>query len=252
MTITPIKTRLVTAQDTLTEVLAAHLPVIPERSIVVIASKIFSTCEQRFVAKVTGEKSEKHQLVKEEAEWYTEPHSSKYNLMLTIKRHQIFVNAGIDESNAADQYLLWPKDPQASTNAVWQFLRQHYGLKEVGVTMSDSASIPLNWGVTGHAVAYCGFNPLRSYIGQSDLYGRIMQMEQTNIAQAITAIAAVEMGEGAERTPIAIVSDITNVEFVDHAPTAAELAALHIEREDDVYAPILDRADWHKGQGGRP
>jgi F420-0:gamma-glutamyl ligase len=212
-----------------------------------IASKIVSTCENRFVPKVTGDRQEKHDLVRQEAEWFIEPHSSKYDLMLTIHRNWMFVNAGIDESNADNQYILWPKDPQASVNAVWRFLREHYNIKEVGVTMSDSISIPLNWGVMGHAIAFCGFNPLKSYIGKPDLFGRTMKMEQVNIMQSVTAAAVLEMGEGNESTPLGVVRDVKDVEFLDHEPTATELAQLKIALEDDAYAPILTKAEWKKG-----
>ncbi len=249
MKVQAYQTPLIKAGDDLLTIIAESVSTLPERSIMVIASKAFSTSENRFVSKVTGTRDEKHDLVKQEAEYYLDPHSSKYDLMLTVKRNWMFVNAGIDESNADDQYLLWPEDPQASVNKVWQFLRQHYGVKEVGVTMSDSASIPLNWGVTGLAIAHCGFNPLRSYIGQPDLFGRLMKMEQVSVMQSVTAAATFEMGEGAERTPIGLVTDLPdNTEFHDHVPTAEELAALKISLEDDVYAPILTKAEWQRGE----
>lgn len=247
MQISAYKTPLITAGDDLFQIIAESLPTLPERSVVVVASKIVSTCENRFVPKVTGTREEKHDLVKQEAELYTDPHSSKYDLMLTIKRNWIFVNAGIDESNADNQYILWPEDPQQSVNEIWEFLRNHYGVTEVGVTMSDSASMPLNWGVTGHAIAFCGFKPLRSYIGTPDLFGRPMKMEQVNLAQSLTAAAVMEMGEGNEQTPLAVVENISNIEFSDRVPTPAELASMKIALEDDAYAPILTKADWQKG-----
>lgn len=247
MKITAYKTRLVTASDNIKEVISESITELPERSIVVVSSKIISTVENRFVPKTTDDKSEKHDLVRKEADLYLEPHSSKYNLMLTIKRNWMFVNAGIDESNADNQFILWPEDPQKSVNEIWHFLREHYGVKEVGVTMSDSSSMPLNWGVIGHAIAYSGFNPLRSYIGTPDLFGREMRMEQVSIMQSVTAAAVMEMGEGNEQTPLAVVSDLSNVEFLDHVPTEAELASLKIEMENDAYAPILEKADWKKG-----
>ncbi len=252
MKVTAYKTRLVKAGDDITQVIAESLTTLPERSIVVIASKIFSTCENRFVPKTVPEddKTEKHELVRKEADWYLDANSSQYNLMLTIKRNWMFVNAGIDESNADNHYLLWPSDPQASVNKVWQFLREHYGVKEVGVTMSDSTSIPLNWGVTGHAIAHCGFNPLKSYIGKPDLFGREMKMEQVNIMQSVTTAGVLEMGEGNEQTPLAVVEDVRDIEFQDHVPTAEELAVLKIELKDDAYEPILSKADWKKGEGG--
>lgn len=247
MQVTAYKTPRINAKEDLFQVIADAIPYLPERSFLVIASKIVSTCENRFVPKVTGDRQEKHDLVRQEAEWFIEPHSSKYDLMLTIHRNWMFVNAGIDESNADNQYILWPKDPQASVNAVWRFLREHYKIKEVGVTMSDSISIPLNWGVMGHAIAYCGFNPLKSYIGKPDLFGRTMKMEQVNIMQSVTAAAVLEMGEGNESTPLGVVRDVKDVEFLDHEPTATELANLKIALEDDAYAPILTKAEWKIG-----
>lgn len=243
MKVTPIKTPLVKANDNLEEIIRSSIKELPERSVVVIASKIFSTCENRFVEK-TGDPNQKYQLIKQEAEKYTDPHSSKYNLMMTIKRNILFVNAGIDESNAENQFLLWPEDPQQSVNQVWNFLRKEYGVKEVGVTMSDSASQMLNWGVVGRAIAHCGFNPLRSYVGTKDLFGKVMKMEKSNVMQSLTDAAVLEMGEGAEQTPIAMVEDITNIEFHDHEPTNEELAELNIELEDDAFAPILTKAEW--------
>lgn len=252
MKITAYQTHLVSNKDSLFDVITQSISELPEKSVVVVASKIVATCEGQFVAKqpnLTPEerKAEKHALVRQEADLYTDPHSSKYDLMMTIKGNWMFVNAGIDESNANDQYLLWPSDPQKSANEIWQFLREHYGVKEVGVTISDSTSIPLNWGVIGHGIAHCGFKALKSYIGSPDLYGRPMKMEQVNVMQAVTAAAVLEMGEGAERTPLAVVEDIADIVFQDSVPSKEELADLHIEIEDDAFAPILTKAEWKKG-----
>jgi F420-0:gamma-glutamyl ligase len=255
MKINAYKTPLIKKNEDLFKVIAEAIPSLPEKSIVVVASKIVATCEGRFVPKQPdlddkARRAEKHDLVRQEARLFTDPHSSKYDLMLTVKGNWLFVNAGIDESNANDQYLLWPSDPQKSANEIWYFLREHYGVNEVGVTISDSTSIPLNWGVIGHAIAHCGFRALKSYIGVPDLYGRRMKMEQVNIMQSVTAAAVLEMGEGAERTPLAIVEGVRDVVFQNHVPSQQELADLHIELEDDAFAPILTQADWKKGGGG--
>lgn len=245
MLVTAIKTPLINPNDDLKKIIAENIPSLNEGSVLVIASKAFSTCENRFVKK-TGDINQKIDLIKKEADLYTSPHSSKYQLMMTIKRNMLFVNAGIDESNANNQFLLWPEDPQKSVNEIWHFLKKHYSLKNVGVTMSDSASFMLNWGVVGRAIAYCGFNPLRSYIGQTDLFGRKMVMEQTNVMHSLTDAAVLEMGEGSESQPMAIVEKISQIEFQDHTPTAQELAALEISLEDDAFAPILKNAPWQK------
>ena len=246
------QTKLVQPGDELEDILSTSLPLLSERSIVVIASKIIATCENRFVKKITGEKSEKFALIEQEAEYFLPATASKYEVMLSVKGNWMFANAGIDESNADGQYILWPENPQLAAQQIWNFLRTKYGLHEVGITISDSRSLPLNWGVTGHAIAHCGFNPLQSYIGKPDLYGRLMKMEQLNVAQSITAAATVVMGEGAEQTPLAVASELpASIEFADHEPTEAELAQLHIDLADDIFAPLLTAVDWQKGGDGK-
>lgn len=248
MKVTPIKTPLVLRGENINDVICQSIKTIPENSILVVASKIVSICENRLVKKVESTKEEKYELVRQEAELYTNPHSSKYNMMLTIKRNLMFVNAGIDESNADNEYILWPKNPQKSVNNIWKFAREHYKIKNLGVTISDSSSYPLNWGVVGRALAYCGFNPLRSYIGKPDLFGKIMKMEQTNVMQSVTDAAVLEMGEGDECTPMALVNNFSQpVEFSNRKPTKEELAKLKINISDDVYYPIMKNSKWHIG-----
>ncbi len=252
MLVTALRTPIVKPGDDLKKIITSCINKLPERGVLVISSKIFSTCENRFVSKKTTKKSEKHDLVRKEADFYTDPHSSRFTIMLTIKRNLIFANAGIDESNADGSYLLWPEDPQRSVNEIWNFLRSYYGVKEVGVAMSDSSSYMLNWGVVGRAIAHCGFSPLRSYIGKKDLFGYTMRMEQTNVLQSLTDAAVLEMGECAEQTPMALVTDTKiPIEFVDHVPTEQELENLKISIEDDIFAPILTKADWKKGKSGK-
>lgn len=250
MQIAAHQTKLIKNGDSLFEIIAQSISSVPENSVLVVSSKIISTCEGRFVPKIKDTREEKHDLVRQEATLYTQPHSSKYDLMLTIKENWMFVNAGIDESNADGQYLLWPENPQQSANDIWKFVREHFGVKNIGVTISDSTSIPLNWGVIGHAIAHCGFEALKSYIGKPDLYGRLLKMEQVNMMQSITVAAVLEMGEGAERTPLGMVRDVRDIVFQDRIPSQKELDFLHIEIEDDAFAPILTKADWKKGGGG--
>lgn len=252
MQVVAYKTKLIRSGDDWQSILLESLPSLEEGSVVAVASKLVATCEGRFVAKQTGSREEKHALVEQEAEWYLPASASKYDVMFTIKGNWMFANSGIDESNADGQYLLWPLDPQQSANAIWEFLKGKYNLQSVGVVISDSHSMPLNWGVVGHAIAHCGFSPLKSYIGQPDLFGRPMKMEQTSVVQSLTVAASLTMGEGAEQTPLAVVTDLGGlVEFVDHVPTTEELAALHIDPADDMYAPLLTAVPWRKGGKAR-
>lgn len=253
MIVNAIKTPIINPYDDLLGIIAESIPGIEERSVLVITSKVVSYWQGDLVKKELSivdedeKKRIKHDLAKKEAEWYLDPNNSKYNLIFTIKNQTLAVNAGIDESNADGYYLLWPKNPQQAINKIWNFVREHYGLKEVGVTFSDSKTYPLRWGVTGTCIASCGFNPLRDYVGTKDLFGYEMKMEQTNLAEGLTIAAVMEMGEGAEQKPLAVIEDISDIEFVDHVPNEEELEKLKIDIEDDFFEPVLKSVEWKRG-----
>ena len=248
MTVTAIRTPLIRPGNDLAGELAASLPLpLPDGCVLVVASKVVSIAEGRLTGRA-GDRAALHDLVRAEAEWYLEPHASRYDIMLTIKGNWMFVNAGIDVSNAAGKLAPWPRDPQRSANELWRRLREHpAGARRLGVIIADSGGIPLNWGVVGRGIAHCGFQALRDYTGTPDLHGRKFTMEKTNLVQSIAAAAVLEMGEGAEQTPVAVVEGVGRLQFQQREPSAAELQALRISLEDDAYAPVLRHAPWKPG-----
>lgn len=251
MKVTAYKTKLLKAGDSIEQLITETFDSIPENSIITIVSKAFSFAEKRFVEKVSGSSEEKHNLAKQESDLYLDESVSRYNLLLTIKGNWMFFTAGIDESNSDEMYTLWPSDPQKSVNDVWSFIRSHYSVKNVGVIMTDSKSFPLNWGVVGHGIVYCGFNPLKDYRGTKDLFGREMKMERLSLVQSFATAGCVEMGEGNEQRPIALITDIQqDVHWLDHVPTDDELQELMVSIDDDVFGPLLQGVNWIKGGGG--
>jgi len=189
-------------------------------------------------------------LVKKEADLYVDSAESKYDIMLTVKNNIVAVNAGIDESNANDHFVLWPKNIQEKADDIWKFLRSHYKLKKVGVIITDSKTFPLKWGIVGTSVSFCGFKGLYDYRGKKDIFGRVLKMSQINIAEALAISAVLEMGEADEMMPLCIIKNIPKIEFQDRVPTKKELKSLLINIEDDVYAPVLTKAKWKKGESG--
>lgn len=248
MIVTPIKTDKILPQKhkDLLQVLEQFLPQIKESSILAVTSKIVAICEGR-VVKIG--KQDKDQLIAQEAQYYLPRVNNPYHVSLTVTNNNLVVSAGIDESNGAGNYILWPKDPQKSTNQIREFIKKKFSLKNIGVIITDSRTIPMRWGVTAFALAYSGFNPLKNYIGTPDLFGRKFQFEQTNIIDSLATVAALVMGEGAEQTPVAVIEDLPFVEFQDREPTKAELSQLKISLEEDIYSPLLKSTLWRKGQG---
>lgn len=167
MITTAIKTPLIRKGDNLFEIIKNSIPKIKEKSVLVITSKIVSFSQRRIIKRNPQDKLEKQKIIRKEADYYLDPHLSKYNITLTIKNSTLTVNAGVDESNANGGYVLWPKNLQETTNDIWRFLRKFYKVKNIGVIISDSKTIPLRWGVVGTAISYCGFKPLNDYRGKN-------------------------------------------------------------------------------------
>lgn len=102
-------------------------------------------------------------------------------------------------------------------------------------------------GTMGITLAYCGFKALKNYIGKPDLFGKPFSVSQADIAGGLTAAAVLQMGEGTERTPIAVITDVPFVEFQDREPSTEELTETTIPLEDDLFAPFLQNVPWQKG-----
>lgn len=242
MKVTAVKTKLLEANKyTLTEVLSESIDNISEGIIVAISSKIVSLCEGNILPL---EDISKDNLIKKEADCFIPKEYSRYGVYLTIKNGLLVPSAGIDESNTNGYYVMWPKDPQKSANYCWEFLRERFRLKNIGVIITDSTTAPLKWGVTGKAIAHCGFISINSKIGEKDLFNKTLRQTRINVADGLAAAAVLCMGESIEQTPVAIIEDVPFVEFQDHAPDTEELKSLRIEIKDDLYAPLLEKAPW--------
>lgn len=245
MHVESIRTHAITTEDhDLLAILDTYLPPLQERSVVAITSKIVAICEGRVVA---AHAAEKQSLVEREAEWYLPQSSSRYNVSLTMKRGLLIAAAGIDASNADGHYVLWPGDPQNAANMARAHLAKRDGLRELGVIVTDSKTTPLRWGVTGAAIAHSGFRAVNDLIGEPDIFGRPLEMTRVHVADGLAAAAVLVMGEAAEQTPLAVLTDLPFVQFQDREPTKEELIQLHIDAADDLYAPLIGAVYWRRG-----
>jgi putative folate metabolism gamma-glutamate ligase len=248
MRVHSIRTHKITGDRDLLALLARYLTPLEERCVVAVTSKIVSICQGRTVP---VESADKQALIEQEADLFTRPSSSQYGVSLTVKDHTLIPSAGLDASNANGHYVLWPEDAQGTANQVRAYLCQRFSLRHVGVIVTDSKTAPLRWGVTGVAIAHSGFLAVHDQIGEPDLFGRRLEMTMVNVADALAATAVLVMGESSEQTPLAVLDELPAlVHFQDRDPTPEELQARWIGLEDDLYAPLLLKADWQKG--GQP
>jgi F420-0:gamma-glutamyl ligase len=218
-----------------------------EGSIVVISSKVVALCENRVVPVDAATRDE---LILQEAEHFVDPSFSQYGHHFTINGGTLVGSAGIDLSNADNQWVLWPSDVFASAEMIRIFLKKKYGVRQVGVIISDSVSSPLRRGTKGEMLAWSGFRATRNYVGEHDLFGRDFKLEVAGIGTGLAAAANLVMGEGAEQTPIAIVSDVDFVNFVDERPSQSEIDGAIVPFEEDLFMPFMKLMPWQAGKNG--
>ena len=251
MLVKAIKTRpLLPPQDDLLSAIKESFSALrlKEGSIIAITSKVVAIWQGRCIK--IEDNIDKNELIKKEADFYLPSNLNRYGFHITIKKNTLIASAGIDESNANGYYILWPKDPQKSANQIRSFLKREFGLSKIGVIITDSHVQPLRWGTVGTSIAHSGFDALNSYIGKPDIFGRKLKVTNAAIAEGIASSAVLAMGEGKEQTPIAIISEIPFVHFVDRNPTISEIKKLAIKKEEDIFSPLLKATKWKKGKGG--
>jgi F420-0:gamma-glutamyl ligase len=246
MTITPIRTDKISAGTiSLLELIDQAVTDCPEGSVLAVTSKIVSLCENSVVPLAEGDKE---QLVIENSQYYLPAELSSYGHHFTIASDTLIAMGGIDESNGDGNYVLWPKDAWASANQVRAHLVERFGLKEVGVIITDSTCQPLRRGTAGITLSHSGFKALRDYRDQVDLFGRQYAVTEANISGGLSAAAVLAMGEGNEMTPLCLLTDLPFVEFQPRDPSAEEIADLRIPLDEDLFAPFLKAVDWKRGK----
>lgn len=228
MNILPLKTRIFREGEDLLDFIVEYLPSLQDGDVLAVTSKIVALAEGR-----TAELSDqvtKEMLIRSESEMALQ---TKYT-WLTVKDGMVMASAGIDESNADGKLILLPVDSYATAEALRGRLMERFSLSRLGVLLTDSRTLPLRAGVIGVSVGHAGFRAVRNYIGKPDIFGRQMTMSRTDVVDSLAAAAVLEMGEGAEQIPLALIRDAT-VEFVDEV----DRNELKIDLEDDMYLPLF-------------
>lgn len=233
LSVTGIRTKVFYKKDSLEEFLLTNLEDLDlENNILAITSKIVSISENQYVSKKEISKSD---LVKREADQYLGV--GGYGVELTIKHGLLIPSAGIDESNSeSDEYILYPKNPYQSAERVYKFLKKKLNLKNFGILITDSHTLPLRKGVTGVALSYWGFEGVKSRVGQKDIFEKPLKFTHIDVVDALAAMAVYVMGEADERMPLAILEN-TNVTFTK----TTSPNEIKIELENDLYAPLLKK-----------
>jgi coenzyme F420-0:L-glutamate ligase/coenzyme F420-1:gamma-L-glutamate ligase len=115
-------------------------------------------------------------------------------------------NAGVDKSNVQGErhVALLPKDPDASAKRIRRRIRKLSG-SDVAVIISDTHGRPLRLGEINVAIGVAGINPIRDRRGEEDLFGYVLRVKQTAIADELASAAELVIGQANEGIPVAII-----------------------------------------------
>ncbi|MFW9846524.1 MAG: coenzyme F420-0:L-glutamate ligase [Candidatus Thorarchaeota archaeon] len=255
MEIIPIKTRTITKEDDLLDVLIPSLTEtgheLKNQDILGVAETPLGTTEGRVVnladvevSVTASELAEKYELIPAVAELVLKeadeilggiPH-----VLLTIKSNTLMANAGVDKSNVPAGYAsLLPEDPQASAERLKQEAMERYGC-DIGIIVIDSRTQPLRLGNIGMALGVAGFRPVADDRGRHDLFGNEMRITRRAIADNLASACTSVMGESDESIPAALIRDAP-VEFTDDS---FDSSSMWISPQECMYMAIFDK--WRK------
>ena len=252
MIVKPVKTRIIMPpKDNLLAAISDSLKSLREKSVIVITSKVVSIWQGRCIP--IQQYPNEDELIAQEADAYLPREKAPGAWVVqTLKDNLLIPSAGIDKSNANEHYILWPRKPNMAAKELYDWIRKKYQVKELGVIISDSHTIPLRRGVLGISLAHYGFVPLQDYRGKPDLFGRTLKITQKNIADGLAAAAVLVMGEGAESTPLAVIQNIPWIKFTFKPWRPRKpFSSFKIKTSEDLYYPLISSADWKQGGNGK-
>jgi len=129
--------------------------------------------------------------------------------VLIVETHHGFVcaNAGVDQSNVdTDTACLLPRDSDSSARALRDRMAELTGHR-LAVIVADTFGRPWREGLANVAVGIAGFDPLKSYLGELDPAGHVLQATVLAVADQLAGAAEPVMGKLA-RIPVAIVRGV--------------------------------------------
>jgi coenzyme F420-0:L-glutamate ligase/coenzyme F420-1:gamma-L-glutamate ligase len=189
--------------------------------VLVVAQKIVSKAEGRYVDVTTVEPSDR--AIALAAEVDKDPRFVEVVLSesrrvvrhrpgLLIVEHRlgfVMANAGIDHSNlpaqpGGERVLLLPENPDGSALALRERLVGVFGT-DIAVIVSDSFGRAWRKGTVGVALGAAGLPALIDMRGHPDLFGRELLVTETGFADEIAAAAGLLMGQADEAVPMVLV-----------------------------------------------
>ena len=212
--------------------------------VVVVAQKIISKCENRYVelkniqpskeatylAKTLNRDPAFIQIIQNESKKIIS--TNKNVIIVEHKLGFVNVNAGIDRSNILqkdDVVLLLPENPSKSAKDLQSEISANFK-KDIALIVTDSMTRPFRSGVSNFALASANIPSLIDLKGDSDIYGNILQSTEIAIADELAAAAGILMGQGSEKQPVVIIKGFDKKNY-----STNDAFDLVVDEDEDLY-----------------
>jgi coenzyme F420-0:L-glutamate ligase/coenzyme F420-1:gamma-L-glutamate ligase len=96
--------------------------------------------------------------------------------------------------------VLLPKNPDDSAENIRKEIKRLTGCN-VAVIISDTHGRPLREGEINVAIGVTGIKPIRDRRGKKDLFGYILKVKRTAVADELASAAELVMGQANEGIP---------------------------------------------------
>ncbi len=250
-----VKTEIIKTGDDVVNVILKSLEKqnlqLEDKDILALTSKIIAYAEGRLVKLENVKPSEKalelakhFSLEPEYAELILRESDKIYGgvekAVLTLKDGVFTANAGIDNKNAPEGYVVfWPHNLKGFVKEIRSKIRHKTG-KNIAILVVDSGLIPLRMGTTGFALAVAGFKPIKDFRTNKDIYGKPLTVTRHAVADDLASAAHLIMGEAAEITPVVLIRDAP-VDFDDNTYSFTDMA---MPKNQCIFMEILRGDDY--------
>lgn len=215
-----------------------------DRDIIVVAQKVVSKAENRFVklaqvtpsaralelAQITGKPARLVEVIL----WDTATVIRAVPGLLIVEHKLGFIsaNAGLDHSNVSAEpstVLRLPADPDTSARVLRRRIKTRTDVNPP-LLIIDSHGRPWRFGTVGVTIGLSGLAPMQNLRGMPDLFDAPLAHTDVGFTDQIAAAASLVMGQAAEGYPVVIVRGLPFQ--IDEAATAA---AVLRPRESDLF-----------------
>jgi coenzyme F420-0:L-glutamate ligase/coenzyme F420-1:gamma-L-glutamate ligase len=152
-------------------------------------------------------------------------------LITESKQGFVCANSGVDKSNVPGERMvaLLPDNPDSSAEKIRKEMKRLTGC-DVAVIISDTHGRPLREGEINVAIGIAGLKPIRDRRGEKDLFGYVLRVKQTAVADELASAAELVIGQADEGVPAAIIRGYSYQKSED-----AKATELIMSKEKDLF-----------------